>query len=305
MMEKRRIIIDTDPGIDDAAAVTLAVLSGAFDIRLICATAANVDVDKTTKNALKLVEFLGADIPVARGCAQPLLHELVSCPEVHGESGMDGYDFPEPKRKPLPVHSVEAMRRVLLEDEGKTTLVAIAALTNVALLLAMYPEVKEQIDEIVMMGGGIFRGNATSAAEFNIFNDPHAAAIVFRSGVPVRMAGLDVTEQALLHRDSILKIRDSGSAGDMLCALLSHYQDGDMEAGLAMHDPCVIALMLEPEMFRMEKRHVEVVTEGPAAGALVTDLEIKTSADDRPNVNVCMEIDADRFEKWFVGLFCS
>ena len=301
-MDKRRIIIDTDPGIDDAAAITLAIISEKFDIRLISATAANVDVDKTTKNALKLVEFFGADIPVARGCERPLLHELASSPDIHGESGMDGYDFPEPQKKPLPVHSVEAMRRVIMEEEGRTTLVAIAALTNVALLFAMYPEVKERIDEIVMMGGGIYRGNATSAAEFNIYIDPHAAAMVFRSGVPIRMAGLDVTERALLHKDRLAEMRDSGRAGHMLYSLLTHYRDGDVDAGLAMHDPCTIALMLESDMFRMEDHYVEVVTEGIAAGALVTNLERKMKICCAPNVSVCMDIDEKRFEDWFVEM---
>ena len=303
-MEKRNIIIDTDPGIDDAAAIALAVISESFNIRLISTTAANVDVDKTTKNALKLVEFLGADIPVARGCERPLLHELVSCPDIHGESGMDGYDFPEPEGKPLPIHSVEAMRRVILEGKGKTTLVAIAALTNVALLFAMYPEVKERIDEIVMMGGGIFRGNTNSAAEFNIYNDPHAAAMVFRSGVPIRMAGLDVTERARLYADSARQLRDSGKAGQMLYSLFTHYRGGDMEEGLIMHDPCAIALMLNPGLFRMDERYVEVVTEGPAAGALVTDLGFRTLSDHTPNVSVCMDIDEKAFEMWFTGQFC-
>ena len=261
-----------------------------------------MDVDKTTKNALKLVEFFGADIPVARGCERPLLHELASSPDIHGESGMDGYDFPEPQKKPLPVHSVEAMRRVIMEEEGRTTLVAIAALTNVALLFAMYPEVKERIDEIVMMGGGIYRGNATSAAEFNIYIDPHAAAMVFRSGVPIRMAGLDVTERALLHKDRLAEMRDSGRAGHMLYSLLTHYRDGDVDAGLAMHDPCTIALMLEPDMFRMEDHYVEVVTEGIAAGALVTNLERKMKICCAPNVSVCMDIDEKRFEDWFVEM---
>ena len=260
-MRKRNIIFDTDPGIDDAAAITLAIRNEALDVKLISTVAANVEVEKTTANALKLVEFLGVDVPVAKGCAQPLLHELETVPEVHGESGMDGYDFPVTRKKPLPVHSVEAMREVIMESQEKITLVPIGALTNIAILFRMYPEVKDNIEEIVMMGGGIFSGNTNSVAEFNIYNDPHAAAIVFQSGVKINMLGLDVTEKALLRGKNILKMRDSGKDGEMLYSLFQHYRDGDMETGLAIHDACTIAFMMKPELFHVEEKYVEVVTE--------------------------------------------
>ena len=145
-METRDIIIETDPGIDDAAAIAIAVRNEHFNVKLISTVAANVEVSKTTLNALKLVEFLNVDIPVARGAGQPLLHKLETCPDIMGESGMDGYDFPPVTRKPLKEHAVEAMRRVILENERKITLVAIGALTNVAILFRMYPEVKEHIE---------------------------------------------------------------------------------------------------------------------------------------------------------------
>lgn len=302
-MRTRDIIIDTDPGIDDAAAITLAIRNEHLNVKLISTVAANVEVEKTTKNALKLVEFLGVDVPVAKGCAEPLLKKLETCPEIMGESGMDGYEFPPITREPLKEHSVEAMRRVIMENEEKITLVPIGALTNIAILFRMYPEVKEKIEEIVMMGGSIFSGNTNSVAEFNIYNDPHAAAIVFQSGVKINMLGLDVTEKAVLHKENIFKMRDSGEVGNMLYSLFENYRGGSIETGLMIHDACTIAFMMKPELFKAENKYVEVVTEGIAAGALVTDTWMPVHADETPNVNVCMGIDAEGFEEWFVNEF--
>ncbi len=302
-MEKRSIIIDTDPGIDDAAAITLAIRNENFDVKLLSTVAANVEVEKTTQNALKLVEFLGADVPVAKGSVQPILHKLKTSKDIHGESGMDGYEFPQVTRKPLGVHSVEAMRKIIMESREKITIVPIGALTNIAILFLMYPEVKDNIEELVMMGGGIFRGNINSACEFNIYNDPHAAAVVFQSGVKIHMIGLDVTEKALLHKDAALKVKNSGKAGEMLYSLFEKYRGGSMETGLMIHDACTIAYMLHPELFKEEEKYVEVALEGPAAGALVTDTAIHINEENVPNVNVCMDVDAEKFEEWFVQEF--
>ena len=304
-MKQRDIIIDTDPGIDDAAAITIAARNPALNVKLISTVAANVEVEKTTANALKLMEFLDADVPVARGCDAPLLKKLESCPEIHGVSGMDGYDFPEVKRQPLPVHSVEAMREVIMGSEGKTTIAAIAIHTNIAILLRMYPEVKEKIDEIVMMGGGLSGGNTNTVAEFNIYNDPHAASMVFESGVPITMLGLDVTNRAILHKDTALKIKESGREGAMLYALFEHYRGGSFEAGLKIHDACVMAYMLRPELFRTEKLYVGIATEGYAAGATVAGRVNPIAPGREPNVNVCVDVDEEAFEEWFVDEFCN
>ncbi len=302
-MKHRSIIIDTDPGIDDAAAITLALQNDYFDVKLLSTVAANVDVEKTTQNALKLVEFLGADVPVAKGAAQPILRKLRNSADIHGESGMDGYEFPPVTRKPLPVHAVEAMRKIILESPEKITLVPIGALTNIALLFLMYPEVKNNIDELVMMGGGIYRGNMNSISEFNIYIDPHAAAVVFQSGVKIHMLGLDVTEKALLHKDAAVKVKNSGKAGEMLYSLFKKYRGGSMETGLMIHDACTIAYMLHPELFTEEEKYIEVALEGPAAGALVTDTVFHAQGGKTPNVSVCMDVDAEKFEEWFVQEF--
>ena len=303
-MKPRTIIIDTDPGIDDAAAITIAVRNPALNVQLISTVAANVEVEKTTQNALKLMEFLEADTPVARGCDAPLLKKLEPCPEIHGVSGMDGYDFPEVARQPLQKHAVEVMREMLMESEEEVTLAALATHTNIAILLRMYPEVKEKIDEIVMMGGGLSGGNTNTVAEFNLYNDPHAAYMVFESGLPITMLGLDVTNKALLRKATIERIRESGKEGQMLYSLFEHYRSGTFESGLRIHDACVMAYMLKPELFRTEKMYVGIVTEGYAAGATVAGKVNPIAAGREPNVNVCVDVDAAAFEEWFAGEFC-
>lgn len=304
-MKKKPIIIDTDPGIDDAAALCIALRHPALDVKLLSTVAANVTVDKTTVNALKLTQFLDVDVPVARGCDAPLLKTLEPSSHIHGESGMDGYEFPPLERKPLARHSVEVMREMIMESPEKVTLVPIATHTNIAILLRMYPEVKEKIAEIVTMGGSVAGGNATSAAEFNIYNDPHAAAMVFGSGVPITMLGLNVTNHARLHLDGALKIKESGRVGEMLYGLLRFYKGGTLEAGLRIHDACAICYLVHPEFFRAEKRYIEVATEGPAAGATVMRPNLIKVDDREPKINVCMDIDSERFEAWFVSELCK
>lgn len=295
-MIKRPIIIDTDPGIDDAVAIAIALNSEELDVKLISTVAGNVDVEKTTNNALKLVTFLEKDTPVAKGANRPLLKELETASDIHGESGMDGYDFPNPQRKELTIHAVEAMKECILKSPQKITLVPIAALTNIALLFTMYPEVKENIAEIVMMGGTLSRGNTNSIAEFNIYVDPHAAQMVFQSGLPITMVGLDVTNTAVLTSVENDMIRTYGKVGEMFYGLFQYYRGGSLKIGLPMHDVCAIAYLLEPEMFKTELTYAEVQLEGPAAGAMITYL--KMSYHTTKNMNICLEINVDQFRQW-------
>lgn len=299
----RKIIIDTDPGIDDAVAIALAVRSSELDVKLITTIAGNVDVDKTTNNALKLMEFFNLDIPVAKGFSRPLLKKLENAADIHGETGMAGYDFPEPSKKILPIHAVEALRETILKSSEKITLVPIAALTNIAVLLSMYPEVKDNIDEIVMMGGSLSGGNTNTLAEFNIYVDPHAASIVFQSGVKINMVGLDVTRQAVLHHENSLKIKETGKVGEMFYSMFQHYRGGSLKNGLRVHDACAIAFLLKPDLFETKECYVEVVTEGAGAGALVADGAIKKNADKKPNINVCTQVNSAEFENWIVNEF--
>lgn len=299
----RNLIIDTDPGIDDATAITLALMNPNFQVRLITTIGANVTVDQATTNALKLVAFMGTDTPVARGSEKPLLKELHTVPSIHGISGMDGYDFPQPKQKALDIHAVEAMRQTILAYPNDITIVSIGAMTNLALLISMYPDLKKSISEIVMMGGAIHGGNTSSLAEFNIASDPHAASIVFSSGIPLTMIGLDVTEKALFYRDSAIKMKESGQIGQMLYQLFEHYGGRSLDIGMTIHDASTIAYLSQPDLFKTEKRYLQVVTEGLAAGAIVTNSDYEPVAKELENVTVCVSVDNKKFEDWILSQF--
>ena len=188
-----RILMDCDPGIDDACALSCALTDPEISLELITTVAGNVAVDKTTKNALRLVEFFSKDVPVAAGARKPLLKQLEDASEVHGESGIDGYDFGEPSIKPFSDDAVSILKDKLLHSNVPLTIIATGSFTNLGLLLSLYPEVKPKIKEFILMGGSLAQGNMTSVAEFNVFTDPHAARIVFSSGIKTTMIGLDCT----------------------------------------------------------------------------------------------------------------
>lgn len=181
-MKQIPLIIDTDPGTDDAVAIALAVFNPRFDVRLITTVAGNVSIEATTTNALKLMAYYGKDVPVARGAAEPLIRQLDDASDIHGKTGMEGFDFPEPKTELLlDKHAVEAMRDEIMASAEPVTVMPIGPLTNIALLLKTFPEVKSRIERIVLMGGSVTRGNKGVMAEFNIFVDPEAAKIVLTS----------------------------------------------------------------------------------------------------------------------------
>ncbi len=297
---KRPVIIDTDPGIDDALAIAIALYSGELDVRLITTVAGNVSLDNVTKNALKLLHFLEKDVPVARGADKPLIEPLVDASNVHGASGMEGFDFPEPKEELLlKENAVNAMRRVIMESEEPVTLVPIAPMTNIALLLTMYPEVKENIREIVIMGGSAGRGNKGVMSEFNVATDPEAAKIVFQSGLPIVMAGLDVGWNALVYPEDSEKMRTKGKSGEMAYCLFKRYRGGSFHTGLKMYDSCAIAYLLCPELFTVEETYVDVELNGAMTrGCTVVDL--KNYLKQPPNAKVCMSIDGEKFRKWFL-----
>lgn len=298
-MSKRPIIIDTDPGIDDALAIAIALFSEELDVRLITTVAGNVSLENVTGNTLKLLAFYGKDVPVAKGADKPLIVDFVDASNVHGKTGMEGYDFPAPKEDLLlKEHAVNALRRVIMESEEPITLVPIATLTNIALLFAMYPEVKGNIREIVMMGGSASRGNKGVMSEFNVATDPEAAQMVFQSGVPIVMAGLDVGWKALVFPEDSEEIKEMGKVGDMAYHLFKKYRGGSFSTGLKMYDSCAIAYLLCPQMFTVEETFVGVELHGTmTAGCTVVDL--KGYLKREPNAKVCIDIDGDQFRAWF------
>ncbi|HEY4431133.1 Pyrimidine-specific ribonucleoside hydrolase RihA [compost metagenome] len=294
------IIIDCDPGHDDAIAILLALANPEkLDLRGITTVGGNQILDKITENALKVISFVNADIPVAKGAAGPLFGKLVTGEEAHGESGMDGPLLPPSKFRPVEQGAVEFMLDIIRSSEEKITLVPMAPLTNIALLITAYPEIKERIEKISLMGGGISYGNVTSTAEFNIYVDPEAARIVFESGIPITMSGLDVTDKAAIFEDEILALKERGPVSTMVGELLDFYSIYGKKMGYvgsALHDPCAVAWLLHPELFESEHLYVTVETEGKLTrGMTVADKRKKM---DRPaNVEVLVGVDREAFMK--------
>ena len=291
------IFLDTDPGIDDAVAIAAAIFAPELDLQLMTTVAGNVSVEKTTRNALQLLHFWNAEIPLAQGAAVPLVRAPRDAASVHGESGMAGYDFVEHNRKPIGIPAFLAIRDALMRAPEPVTLVAIGPLTNIALLLSQCPECKPHIRRLVIMGGSAGRGNCTPNAEFNIAADPEAAACVFRSGIEIVMCGLDVTNQAILTPDYLSTLPQLNRTGKMLHALFSHYRSGSMQSGLRMHDLCAIAWLVRPDLFTLKPCFVAVETQGEfTSGTTVVDID---GCLGKPaNVQVALDLDVKGFQQW-------
>ncbi|HEC2596591.1 TPA: pyrimidine-specific ribonucleoside hydrolase RihA [Raoultella ornithinolytica] len=295
------IILDCDPGHDDAIAMVLALASPELDVKAITASAGNQTPDKTLRNVLRMLTLLGRqDIPVAGGARKPLMRELIIAENVHGESGLDGPALPEPDFTPQACTAVELMAKTLRESSQPVTIVATGPQTNVALLLNSHPELHDKIARIVMMGGAMVLGNWQPAAEFNIYVDPEAAEIVFQSGIPVVMAGLDVTHRAQIHGLDIERFRQVGNpVATIVAELLDFFMEYHKDAkwgftGAPLHDPCTIAWLLKPELFTSVERWVGVETQGKyTQGMTVVDYYFLT--DKQPNTTVLLNIDRERF----------
>lgn len=296
------IFLDTDPGIDDAAAIAAALFAPELDLQLMTTVAGNVSVEKTTRNGLQLLHFWDVDVPLAQGAAAPLVRPLRDAASVHGESGMEGYDFVEHNRQPLAKPAFQAIRDALMHAPQPITLVAIGPLTNIALLLTQYPECRFNIRRLVIMGGSAGRGNFTPNAEFNIAIDPEAAALVFRSGLEIVMCGLDVTNQAVLTPEYLSTLPAQNKTGSMLHALFSHYRSGSMQSGLRMHDLCAIAWLVRPDLFTLHSCFVAVETQGQyTAGTTVVDIEGRLGQP--ANAQVALDLDVDGFRQWVAEVF--
>ncbi len=298
-MEK--VILDCDPGHDDALAIMLAVASPELEVLGITTVAGNQTLEKTTRNALRVLSLIRASVPVAPGAAGPLVRELVIAPEVHGETGLDGAELPEPAASPLEVHAVEFIATALEGSAEPVTLIPTGPLTNIALLLALHPELKEKIQRIVLMGGGVRDFNVTPAAEFNIYVDPEAAKIVFHSGVPITMVGLDATNRALLSPEDIEAIRRMGGpVSRVLGDLLRFYSRANERLlgipGAPLHDPLAVATVIDPSLVRTKSLHVDVETQGELTrGETVVDLYGVTGKS--ANAQVVLDLDLPRFKE--------
>jgi inosine-uridine nucleoside N-ribohydrolase len=293
------ILLDCDPGHDDAIALLLALASPELELLGVTTVAGNQTLEKTTANALRVLEFVGrGDVPVAAGADRPLSRELFIAAYVHGESGLDGPELPPPQGDPVPGHAVDFLAAAVLGADQPVTLVPVGPLTNIALLLARYPEVAENVERIVLMGGAVAEGNVTPAAEFNIYVDPEAAWRVFHSGLPVTMIGLDVTHKALMVDAHAERLRASGDAGRMVAALydffIGYHRRTYGQEGAPIHDAVAVAQVLRPGIVETLHRHVDVDCESQLCrGRTVVDLWHRT--ENEPNADVGVDIDADGF----------
>ena len=314
-MTKRKIIIDTDPGHDDAMAIILA--GQHLDILGITTVAGNQTLEKVTTNALRIVEVMGmTHIPVMSGMDRPLIKEPRHAGHVHGESGMDGPSLSAPTTAVQPKHAVDFLIDTCM-SQSDVTLVPIGPLTNIAAALRREPRIASRIVELSLMGGSATIGNSTPAAEFNIWFDPEAADIVFRSGVPIKMLGLNLTHQVIAGEAAHAKIRAIPTrAAQFIADLLTFYADKRrIKAGAgsgALHDPCAIACLIDPTLVEFYDMHVAVELRGAHTyGMTVCDMRHLRGAGygfpqaaydlrgEKPNVQVGMKIDAARFFKLF------
>jgi purine nucleosidase len=300
--DSRKIIIDTDPGQDDALAILLALSSPELEVIGITAVAGNVPLALTEKNARKICELAGKrDVPVYAGAIRPMVRPLVTAENVHGKTGLDGPDLPEPTMPLQEQHGVDFIIETLMrEAEGSVTLCPLGPLTNIALAMIREPAIVPRIREIVLMGGGYFeQGNITPSAEFNIYVDPHAADVVFRSGVPITMMPLDVTHKALTTKKRIDAFRAVGtpvcSAAAELLDFFDRYDEQKYGTdGGPLHDPCVIAYLIKPALFSGRHCHVVIETSSELTmGSTVVDWWGVTEG--KKNAQVMRDIDADGF----------
>jgi inosine-uridine nucleoside N-ribohydrolase len=287
-----KIILDCDPGHDDAIALILALGSPELELVGVTTVAGNQTLEKTTANAIRVLEHVGrTDIPVAAGADRPLVREARIAANVHGETGLDGPDLPPAQGKPVDQHAVDFMAERIEPD---VVLVPTGPLTNVALLLARYPDVRPE--RIVLMGGAIAEGNVTPAAEFNIWGDPEAAARVFASGIGLTMVGLDVTHKALFADRHAERLE--GKAGTMVRELLAFYNRFHREVygfdGSPIHDALAVAQVFRPDL--VETRHCGVkVDTGPELSRGRTYVDLWGRAEWEPNCHVGVDVDAEGF----------
>lgn len=276
-------------------ALILACGAPGLDVRAVTTVAGNVPVDKTTRNALRVLTLIGrADLPVAAGAEKPLYRELVTAEHVHGESGLDGPELPEPGSGPDPRDAISLMAGVLEASPAPVTLVPIGPLTNVAILLDRRPDLKEKIERVIMMGGSIGPGNTTAAAEFNVYVDPEAARAIFGGGLPVTMIGLDATRRALAGEEHLRRLRSLGEIGAVVAGLLVE-PEWRPESGRAqpVHDAVAVAAALEPDVLATHPMRVEVECAGEhTTGETVCDTE--GIGGKPPNADVAVDLDAAR-----------
>jgi purine nucleosidase/pyrimidine-specific ribonucleoside hydrolase len=293
------IILDCDPGHDDAIALLLALASPEVALLGVTTVSGNQTLDKTTANAIRVLDHVGhGEIAVAAGAPRPLVRERHVAAHVHGETGLDGPDLPPPSRAPEPAHAIDWIATALVANPRPVTLVATGPLTNIALFLARYPELTTRVERIVLMGGAIAEGNATPAAEFNIWADPEAAHRVFATGIDLTMAGLDVTHQALMTPVHTERLAGAGTAGKLVADLYDFYAQFHQRQygwkGAPVHDAVAMAHVIDGTL--LNTKHCGVIIDtGPELSRGRTHVDLSGRAGWEPNCHVAVAIDSERF----------
>ena len=255
-MKKRKLILDCDPGHDDAVAIILAGNNKRFDLLGITVESGNQTLEKTGRNALNLCQFLEIDVPVCLGATNPIIKEVEVCEAIHGETGLDGYIFPKLSKQFDKRHGVDFIVESIMSSDEKVTVVTTGPMTNLALAIRMESRILDNIEEVVLMGGSYQNGNVTPAAEFNIFCDPEAAHIVFNSNVKVTMVGLDVTRQVLTYPSVIDRMEKiDNKVSDMFVKLMRVFNENQKRVfgfeGSPLHDPVTIAYLIDPSVLEV------------------------------------------------------
>ncbi|MGW7523373.1 nucleoside hydrolase [Streptomyces sp. NPDC054783] len=309
------VIIDCDTGVDDALALLLAVRHPGLDLRAVTCVAGNTDVDGVVRNTLTVLEQAGApDIPVGRGAERPLIEPARPAQHVHGSDGMGDLGLPAPKRSASELDAVALLRREILASPRPVTLIPTAPLTNIALLLRTHPEVTRNIERIVFMGGAVSVGNATPVAEFNVWHDPEAAAVLLTAGVPITMYGLDVFMQVVVDAADVHRMRASSDPGTRLAGeLLAHRPAAQGEAPEAeeaggLGDAGAVCAVADPQGITTRLLPLEVsLAPGPTRGQTIVDRrprpgesEIHEGRREQALVDVALEVDVDRFVKLYL-----
>ena len=294
-----KIILDCDPGHDDAIALLLALASPEVELLGVTTVHGNQTLEKTTGNALKLLEFTRrTDVPVAAGADRPFSREPFVAEYVHGESGMDGPALPEPSTQPVAAHAVDFIAETVLASPEPVTLVPTGPLTNIGLFLARHPEAAAKVERIVLMGGAIGEGNVTPAAEFNIWCDPEAADRVFTSGLDVTMIGLDVTHRAIFGPEPTARLKTAGRVGAMVAELLEFYGRFHKQSygwdGSPIHDAVAMVHSFRPGIVETVFTGVRVDT-GGELGRGRTNVDLRGRVGWEPNAHVGVDIEADAF----------
>ncbi len=293
------LILDCDPGHDDALAMILAAHNPALNLLGITTVSGNGGIAKVTLNARRVATLANINVPIAEGAGKAILGAIEEASDIHGESALDGAELPEPKNELSALHAVDLMANLIKDHSEPVTLVATGPLTNIALFLKMYPQLKNRVAEIVFMGGSASRGNRTPYAEFNIWMDPEAADVVLRSGLPLTMCGLDVTHQALVTKEIFTALQQMGTPlSSTIIGLLKFFAKTYDEVfempDPPLHDPVAIALLIDRSVVKSRHVNVQVELSGPLTrGATVVDIYQRLG--EPANCNVALDLDFDKF----------